>query len=166
MRNTALVHELEAMVEALGFELVEVDFGGVPARPLLRLKVDRADSVPGQGVTIEDCTRVSRALEAELDARPGTSPAYVLEVSSPGVERPLVRRRDWERFAGQEIAIRGNTLLAGRAKRLEGTLLGLSGVEGEERATLRLPDGEELEVPLAEVTRAQLVFHWGSEGRR
>lgn len=166
MRNDALIHELEAMIEALGFELVEAEIGGVRARPLVRLKIDRPDSVAGQGVTLEDCTRVSRALEAELDARPGTSPAYVLEVSSPGVERPLVRRRDWERFAGQEVAIRGNTLLAGRAKRLEGTLLGLRGAEGEEQVALRLPDGEELEVRLADITRAQLVFHWGSEGRR
>jgi len=166
MRNNALVHELEAMIEALGYELVEAEFGGVPARPVVRLKIDRPDSAPGQGVTLEDCVKVSRALEAELDQRPGTSPSYVLEVSSPGVERPLVRRRDWERFAGQEVAVRGTSLLAGRAMRLEGTLLGLRGTEGEERAALRLPEGEEVEVPLADISRAHLVFHWGSQGRR
>lgn len=166
MRNDALVHELEAMVDALGFELVEAELGGTRARPVVRLKIDRPDSAPGQGVMVEDCVRVSRALEAELDQRPGTSPAYVLEVSSPGVERPLVRRRDWERFAGQEVALRGTQALAGRAKRLEGTLLGLRGAEGEERVALRLGDDEEVEVPLAEISRAHLVFHWGSQERR
>jgi ribosome maturation factor RimP len=64
------------------------------------------------------------------------------------VERPLVRRRDFERFAGQEVALRGKDALAGRARRLEGTLVGLAGDgEGKERVVLRLPGGEEVEIP-------------------
>jgi ribosome maturation factor RimP len=91
----------------------------------------------------------------------------VLEVSSPGVERPLVRRRDWRRFAGQEVALKGKAALAGRAKRLQGTLLGLTGSEDADDAAarLKLEDGTEVEVPLGEVERAHLVFRWETKGR-
>jgi ribosome maturation factor RimP len=160
----SLARELEERVEALGFELVELERAGSPRRPILRLRVDRPDSTPGAGVTLDDCAAVSRALEAWLDERPGLSETYVLEVSSPGVERPLVRARDFERFAGQEVAVQGKAPLAGRAKRLEGVLVGLAG-EGE-RVVLRLAGGEELEIPRGEITRAHLLYRWGGEGRK
>jgi ribosome maturation factor RimP len=98
-----------------------------------------------------------------LDAREDLSDRYVLEVSSPGVERPLVRPRDWTRFAGQPVSVRGRGTLAGKARRLEGELLGLKGEGGEETVGLRLPGGEEVEFPLAEVEKANLVFRWGAK---
>lgn len=160
MEPSSLERELERLVEDAGFELVELERSGDARRPILRLRIDRPNSVPGEpGVSLEDCTTVSRALEPRLDARADLSPRYVLEVSSPGVERPLVRRRDWERFAGAEVVLRGRDL-AGRGGRLEGTLLGLRDEEGPERAALRLGDGAEVEVPLAEVTRAHLRYQW------
>jgi ribosome maturation factor RimP len=168
MRDDSLARDLEAWVEELGYELVDLEQAGTAQRPILRLRIDRPDAPPGGGVSLDDCARVSRALESHLDARPGLSERYVLEVSSPGVERPLVRRRDWERFAGQEVAVRLAQPLEGRGRRLEGTLLGLvSGEVGdeEERVALRLGDGEEVEVPLAEVENAHLVFRWGKQGR-
>lgn len=158
--DEALVRDLEGRIEELGFELVDLEQAGSPRRPILRVRIDRPDSAPGHGVTLEDCTSVSRALEPFLDDRPGLSPEYVLEVSSPGVERPLVRRRDWERFAGSEVAVRGKAPLAGRAKRLEGMLLGISGEEGAEKVALRLESGEEVEVPLAEISGGNLVYRW------
>lgn len=86
---------------------------------------------------------------------------YVLEVSSPGVERPLVRARDFERFAGEEVAVKGDgPLLEGRARRLEGVLLGLASGEAGERIRLRLPDGDEVEIPRESVTGAHLVYRW------
>ncbi|HEX5726122.1 MAG TPA: ribosome maturation factor RimP [Longimicrobiaceae bacterium] len=163
MAEPSLERELERRVEALGFELVTLEQAGSRARPILRVYLDRPDSVPGRpGVSLEDCTAVSRALEPWLDAREDLSERYVLEVSSPGVERPLVRPRDWERFAGQEVALRGKEPLAGRAKRLEGVLLG---PRGEGRVALRLADGEEVEVPLAQVERANLVYRWDRKDR-
>ena len=165
MADEILARELERHVEQLGYELVELEQAGNPARPILRVYLDRPDSRPGEpGVSLDDCASVSRALEAFLDGRPGLSPRYVLEVSSPGVERPLLRPRDWERFAGAEVAVRGRGTLAGRARRLEGTLLALR--DGE-RVTLRLPDGEEVEIPLADIDRGNLVFRWkrGGKGR-
>src|SRR5690606_5489577 len=128
---------------------------GTRARPILRLRIDREDSEPGKGVTVEDCARVTRELEPYLDGRPELGERYVLEVSSPGVERPLLRRRDFERFAGHEIAVR-----AGRSRRLEGELLGLVGESDDERVRLRLNDGEVIEIPRREIDRAHLVFRW------
>ncbi|HEU0079198.1 MAG TPA: ribosome maturation factor RimP [Longimicrobiaceae bacterium] len=157
----ALAGEIERRIEELGYELVELERAGSRARPILRAYIDRPGSRPGEpGVSLEDCARVSRALEPFLDEREDLSDRYVLEVSSPGVERPLVRRRDWERFAGSEVRVKGREPLAGRARRLEGVLLGISGAEGEARVRLRLPDGEEVEVALAEVSGANLVFRW------
>ncbi|HEX2091400.1 MAG TPA: ribosome maturation factor RimP [Longimicrobiaceae bacterium] len=161
MADDSLAREIEGRVEELGFELVSLERAGSRARPILRLYIDRPDSRPGEpGVSLDDCTTVSRALEPFLDAREDLSDRYVLEVSSPGVERPLTRRRDWERFAGAEVAVRGKEPLAGRARRLEGVLLGIDGAEGEERVRLRLADGEEVEVSLAEVSGANLVYRW------
>lgn len=160
MAEPSLEEVLEARTEALGFELVELERAGSKTRPVLRVRVDRPDAVPGQGVSLEDCTRVSRALEEYLDALPGMPATYVLEVSSPGVERPLVRRRDYERFRGHEIAVRGYAPLAGRGRRLQGELLGLEdGAEGE-MVRLRLEDGEEVVVPREGIARAHLVFRW------
>lgn len=163
MTDRSLERELEERLEALGFEMVDLEQVGSKARPILRLRIDRPDSAPGSpSVSLEDCAAASRALEPFLDEREDLSERYVLEVSSPGVERPLVRRRDFERFAGQEAALQGKQVLAGRARRLEGTLVGIAG-EGEagERVVLRLPGGEEVEVPRAEITKAHLIYRWG-----
>lgn len=169
MQQSDLEHELDRRVEGLGFELVDLERAGTPQRPILRVRIDRPGAEPGAGVTLEDCARVSRALEAYLDnERADVGPRYVLEVSSPGVERPLVRRRDWERFAGREVAVHGRAALAGRTRRLEGVLLGLrveEGAEEGERIVLRLPGGDEVEIPRAEITRAHLVFRWGGDNR-
>jgi ribosome maturation factor RimP len=163
MDEAQLERELEERVEALGYEFVELERAGTKQRPILRLRIDRPDSEPGQGVTVEDCARASRALAPFLDAEPGLTGRYGLEVSSPGVERPLVRRRDFERFAGREVRLQGRDPLAGRARRLEGVLLGV--VDGDsERVKLRLPNGDLVEVPRAEIARAQLVFRWGRGG--
>jgi ribosome maturation factor RimP len=167
VHDESLAREMERRVAELGYEMVELEQAGSKARPILRLYVDRPDRKPGQpGVSLDDCASISRALEPWLDAYEGLSDRYVIEVSSPGVERPLVRTRDWERFAGAEVAVKGREVLAGRAKRLEGTLLGLRGDEGAQRVALRL-GGEEVEIPLAEIDRGNLVFRWerGGKGR-
>ncbi|MBX6362433.1 MAG: ribosome maturation factor RimP [Gemmatimonadetes bacterium] len=160
MAADSLEQELERRVDALGFEFVELERAGSKARPVLRVRIDRPDSTPGHGVSVDDCIRVSRELEAYLDAREDLPDRYVLEVSSPGLERPLVRRRDFERFAGREVAVRGTTTLAGRGRRLEGVLLGIGGEGADERVRIRLGDGAELEIPRSEIARAHLVYRW------
>ena len=156
--NPEVGRELEDRVEALGYELVEVRWGGSGSRPLLRVRIDRPGSGVGEGVTVDDCVKVSRALEPWLDGRGDLPERYVLEVSSPGVDRPLLRDRDFERFRGEQVAVKGHDVLAGRARRLEGELLGLEGETGAVR--LQLPDGDEVSIPREQIAGANLVFTW------
>jgi len=164
MRAVADVERvLENRVEDLGFELVDVRWGGSSGRPVLRVRIDRVDSTPENRVTVADCAQVSRALEAWLDEHEALSECYVLEVSSPGVERPLNKARDFDRFSGENVVIKGREVLAGRSKRLEGELLGLEGSSstGESEAIrLRLTDGNEVVVPRSKIRDAHLVFTW------
>jgi ribosome maturation factor RimP len=153
--------ELETRVADLGFELVDAVWGGSAKRPLLKLRIDRLVSTPGQGVTVGECATVSRALEPWLDEHEALSERYVHEVSSPGVERPLVRARDFQRFRGEPVAINGHEVLAGRARRLEGELVGLDGDGTDAEAViLRLADGDEVRIPRSEIRKAHLVFTW------
>ena len=153
--------ELDGRVADLGYELVDVRWGGSGKRPLLKLRIDRPDSKPGSGVTVDECATVSRALEPWLDAHEALSQRYVLEVSSPGVDRPLVRPRDFDRFRGERVAVVGHEVLAGRSTRLEGELIGLHDVGSEgEAVTLRLPNGDEVDVPRSQIRRVNLVFEW------
>jgi len=161
MQADTLERDLAARLQELGYELVELERAGSRTRPVLRVRIDRPESAGGHGISVEDCARVSRALQPFLDARPELPEHYVLEVSSPGVERPLVRRQDWERFTGREIAVKGTGPLAGRGRRLEGTLLGLVTADGEERVRLQLADGTVVEIPRDQIARAHLVFRWG-----
>ncbi len=168
VHDASLAAEVEQRVAEMGFEFVELEQVGTKQLPILRLSIDLPDSKPGEpSVSLDDCIRVSRALEPWLDEREGLSDRYTLEVSSPGVERPLLRPRDWERFAGSEVAVKGRVVLADRARRLEGVLLGLRGDEGGQRVALRLPDEEEVEIPLADIDRGNLVYRWerGGKGR-
>lgn len=157
--------ELDGRVEALGFELVRAEWAGSARRPILRVRIDvKGGSDPGVGeggVTVDDCAMVSRGLETWLDGLDAVPVSYVLEVSSPGVDRPLTRDRDWHRFVGRPVALKGPRPLGGRATYLEGELLGLDeNVEGEEVVRIRLAGGDELEVARADVHEARLVFRW------
>lgn len=161
MTDDTLEREVESRVEGLGYEFVELERAGSRARPILRVRIDVPNSAPGHGVSVEDCTCVSRALESWLDEAPELSERYVLEVSSPGIERPLVRRRDFERFAGKEIALKTSAPIGEtKQKRFEGELVGVEGEGETERIRLRVPGGEVLEIPRAQIARAHLVFRW------
>src|SRR5829696_8526330 len=86
----------------LGLELFELRTGGSKGRPLLDVRVDRMD---GETVTLDDCARASRAIEARLDAMQYAGTRYVLEVSSPGLERPLRNASDWRKFVGRDAVV-------------------------------------------------------------
>ena len=163
--------ELENLVIAelapLGYDLVELRIGGSRARPVLEIRVDRQDL---QKVTVDDCVRASRAIEARLDATPGIPQAtdasgvvagrYVLEVSSPGMERPLRTLADWRRFAGRRANVKSKHLaaLGGRA---EVEIVGVSGGVGAlEQVVVRDVTGNEHAIALADVDEARLAFHW------
>jgi ribosome maturation factor RimP len=160
MEQSDLERVLETQVESLGYELVELEQLGSKTRPLLRIRIDRPGSEPGKGVTIDDCARVSRALEQYLDNRGDDGDRYTLEVSSPGIERPLVKRRDFERFAGREIALKLQTPLPTHGKRVEGILRGVEDLEGREHVRLTLPDQDVISIPRDQIVAAKLVFRW------
>ncbi len=141
-------------LDGLGFDLVELRRGGSKSRPVLELRIDRRD---GTKVTIEDCAKVSRAVEAKLESAALVSEQYVLEVSSPGADRPLRSPADWRRFVGRHATVT-STELAGGKQEVE--ILALEGEEGAEVAVVRDPKGREFQLPLTVISQARLAFHW------
>jgi ribosome maturation factor RimP len=138
-------------LDAIGYDLVELRRGGTRSRPLIEVRIDRRD---GEAVTVDDCTRASRAVEARLDGSDLVAPAYVLQVSSPG-ERPLRNPNEWRRFVGQWA----NVLSPEHGGRIEGKIVAVEGESGAEVAVLELKPGQQRRVPLADVKEARLAFH-------
>ena len=103
-----VIHELIP----LGLELFELRTAGSKGRPVLDVRVDRKD---GQQVTLDDCARASRAIEARLDSMSYAGTRYVLEVSSPGIERPLRNASDWRRFVGRDAVVTHDAVADGPA---------------------------------------------------
>jgi ribosome maturation factor RimP len=105
MLSDSLVEAFRARLDALGFDLADLRIGGTPNRPLVQVRIDwpaAAVDAPRQ-VTVADCATASRALEAWLDAGGPLGTRYILEVSSPGIERPVKWPRHWARFVGREV---------------------------------------------------------------
>jgi ribosome maturation factor RimP len=155
--------EIEARVEEMGYELVELEWAGRRDRPIVRAKIDLPDSEPGHGVTVEDCSKVSRRLEAWLDVHPGLPERYVLEVSSPGVERPLVRRRDFVRFAGREVELKGESEGPGFRGRVRGVLRGVEDRDSGYDVVVEEGGVAVRRVRREEIARAKLVFRWNED---
>jgi len=102
MLTESLVEAFRTRLEALGFDLADLRIGGTPNRPLVQVRID----CPPRNVTVEDCSQVSRALEQWLDAGGPLGTRYVLEVSSPGIERPVRWHRHWVQFVGREVNVK------------------------------------------------------------
>ena len=143
-----LIGQLEPVIAAAGFELLELEFSPASRRALLRIFIDRTD---GGQVTLDDCERASRATSAYLDATDPIERAYELEVSSPGFDRPLRKREHFERFLGSEARVELGAPLEGR-KRFRGLL---KAVEGDE--LLMEVDGRTWRLPLGQLDKARLV---------
>ena len=149
----------EDRLSHLGFELVQVEWAGHVRRPVIRLRVEHEP--PDRPVSLDDCVSVSRHMEAWLDQEEDLPESYVLEVSSPGLDRPLTRGRDFQRFRGRRVAVKGTEELVGRSVRLEGELLGMvRGAGGAESVLLRLNGGDEVEVPRVKIEGARLIHDW------
>ncbi|MBE0591971.1 MAG: ribosome maturation factor RimP [Gemmatimonadales bacterium] len=149
----ALTSEVRARVAELGFELVDIRQRGAGSRIRLQLRVDRPDSTPGRSITIDECATVSRAIEAWLDASGVLGTQYVLEVSSPGIERPVRWREHWERFRGRDVHVR----IRGR-HRMRATIVA---VRGDDVVVLRPSGGGAPEdVALDDIQEATLAVEW------
>jgi ribosome maturation factor RimP len=144
---------LEAVViselDAAGFDLVELRRAGSKARPLLEVRIDRRD---GKSVSVDDCARVSRTLEARLDESGLVPEQYVLQVSSPG-DRPLRSAADWRRFEGRWVSL----LAPEHGGRFEGRVVAMAGEGDAERVTVEV-DGKQRHIPLVAVKEARLAF--------
>ncbi|HEY6092808.1 MAG TPA: ribosome maturation factor RimP [Gemmatimonadales bacterium] len=102
MLTESLVEAFRTRLEALGFDLADLRIGGTPNRPLVQVRID----CPPRTITVEDCSRVSRALEAWLDVGGPLGNRYVLEVSSPGIDRPVRWHRHWLQFVGRDVTVK------------------------------------------------------------
>jgi ribosome maturation factor RimP len=148
-----LVGLLEPLVEALGYELVLLEFNAHRGSALVRLFID----APG-GITLGDCEKVSREVEGRLDVDDPIPQNYRLEVSSPGLDRPLVKPGHFERFAGSVARVQLNMPRDGRRK-FEGVLRGLR----SENVVLETADAGTVELALGNIERARLVPDYEQE---
>jgi ribosome maturation factor RimP len=159
-----LVQALQQLIEPIclahGVELVDVRYLREPKGAVIRVIIDR--DVPGlevgSGVSLEDCTAVSRDVSTSLDVHENVLPsgAFRLEVSSPGLERPLVKLSDFERFSGREVKVKTQTPIE-RQRRFRGTLLRVvdQSIELDQ-------DGKVLLIPHADIAQANLVYRFSN----
>jgi len=138
-------------IAAMGYEIVRIRLSG-KERPTLQIMADRADGAP---IGLDDCEAISRTVSAILDVEDPIQGAYTLEVSSPGIDRPLTRPKDWVRWAGHAARVETTAPIEGR-RRFSGTVLGLAEVPAAAR--LRLEDGREVTLPLEAIRSARLVL--------
>ena len=137
---------LEPLVESLGYELVCLELLGSGSNALLRLYIDGP-----QGIGLEDCERVSREVSATMDVANPISGSYRLEVSSPGLDRPLAKPEHFQRYAGRQAKVQMRMPIEGR-RRFAGRLLGL-----EQDEIVIEVDGSSFRLPLEQVEKARLV---------
>lgn len=144
-----LIALIAPTVDDLGYEIVRVAVLGRES-PTVQIMADRKD---GTLISVEDCERISRAVGAVLDVEDPIPGVWTLEVSSAGIDRPLTRAKDWNRFAGHQAKAEVLVPIDGR-RRFAGIVLGAD----TENARMRLDDGTEAVLPLAEIRRARLVL--------
>lgn len=144
---------VEPVCTSESMELVFVEFQRESTGRVLRLYLDSLEN--GKGVTLEDCVKISRQVNSLLDVYLPEIDGYTLEVSSAGLERPLAKEKDFNRFAGSVAKIRTEVAVSGR-KNFKGTLLGVS--DGNVRLMV---DGKEFVIPYVEITKAKLVNEYG-----
>lgn len=144
---------VEPVIEDLGYRLVRVKINATNGCTL-QIMAERPDGT----MTVDDCEAISRGVSPALDVEDPITRAYHLEVSSPGIDRVLVRPSDFDRWSGHELRVEMDVMQAGR-KRFRGVLLGLDG----DAASIRLPDVKEgeadtVKLPLSEIGEAKLVL--------
>jgi ribosome maturation factor RimP len=136
-------------IEHMGYELVRVQVSG-KERPVVQIMADRADGAPFR---VEDCESISHAAGAVLDVEDPIKGEWTLEVSSPGIDRPLTRTKDWNRFAGHVATLELMIPQEGR-KRFRGIALGADA----ETVRMKLDEGAEASFPRSNIRRAKLVL--------
>jgi ribosome maturation factor RimP len=143
---TQLWDLLEPVVTGLGYELVEIEYQPNPKHGVLRIFIDQPD-----GIQLDDCQQVSNQVSALLDVEDPIPGHFNLEVSSPGLDRPLNKVEDFERFTGETVKIKTGMAIDGQ-RNFKGRLCG---IEGDD-ITIEF-DGKQVSLPLASIEKARLV---------
>lgn len=143
---TQLWQLLEPVVTGMGYELIEIEYNPSSRHGLLRLYIDHED-----GIELDDCTDVSYQVSALLDVEDLIPGHYNLEISSPGLDRPLRSVEDYERFTGEIVKIKTGMAIDGR-RNFKGRLRGIEGDEVNIEC-----DGQQFILPLASIQKARLV---------
>jgi ribosome maturation factor RimP len=139
---------IEAPLHDMGYELVRVSLSGGD-RPILQIMAERASD---GFMAVEDCTAISHTVSLLLDTEDPIASAYSLEVSSPGIDRPLTRLKDFERYAGFEVRMETREPVLGR-RRFRGRLLGIA--DNNISVSTEMGDAA---VPFGVIAKAQLVL--------
>ena len=143
-RITALAEQIAA---SMGMEIVLLEIKGDGNHSVVRTFIDQ----PG-GVTLDDCERFSKRFSVSLDVEDWIPFSYVLEVSSPGVNRPLVKEADFQRFCGKNIKVRTRDPVEGQ-KNFKGKIVGVT----EGRLELEVAPGKQIEIALMDIEKANLM---------
>jgi ribosome maturation factor RimP len=143
---THLWELFEPVVNGMGFDLIEIEHFPNPKHGVLRLYIDK----PG-GVVIEDCSDVSQQISALIDVEEPISGQFNLEVSSPGLDRPLRRVKDFQRFVGSQVKLKTIMPLDGQ-RNFKGRML-----SADENSVVIETDTEELSVPMNAIEKARIV---------
>lgn len=147
-RAAAIAALIEPTIESAGHDLVRVAFSG-DRKLTLQIMIERKDR---RAVDVDDCAKISRAVSALMDVEDPVPEAYTLEVSSPGIDRPLVRLEDFDRFAGFEAKVEMADPIEGR-RRFSGRLKGV-----QENAVVMDCDGQTAELPFEGIGKASLTL--------
>jgi len=138
---------IEPVVEGMGYEVVEIEFRPHPTDGLLRIYIDKSD-----GILLEDCELVSKQISSLLDVEDPIPGQFNLEVSSPGMDRPLRKAQDFERFAGDKVKIKLSVPTLEGQRNFSGKLIGL-----QDQDVVLEVDGETHKLPLDSIEKARLV---------
>ncbi|WP_293388093.1 ribosome maturation factor RimP [Nevskia sp.] len=147
-----MIQLLEPVVNAIGYELVLLEYSPRDSSGMLRLFIDSPD-----GIGLDDCEKVSREVAATLDVEDVITQAYRLEISSPGLDRPLVTPEHYRRFQGEVARIQTLAPIAGR-RRFQGVLLGAT----DDEVSIETAEGV-VTLPLADIDKAKLVPNFDKE---
>ncbi|MBL4712315.1 MAG: ribosome maturation factor RimP [Gammaproteobacteria bacterium] len=149
--QTHLWELFEPVISGMGFELIEIEHFPNPKHGVLRLFIDKPVGAEVEGVVIEDCSAVSRQISALIDVEDPINGKFNLEVSSPGLDRPLRRLQDFQRFTGSLVKLKTVMPMDGQ-RNFKGRLL-----KASEDALVIETDDEEISLPMSAIDKARIV---------
>lgn len=155
--DDGLLELVRRYVTEAGFDFVDFEVAGPSRRRVIKVKADIPDSRPGHGISVGQCASLSRSLEQAIESGPAGGRQYVLEVSSPGLERPVRWPDHWRRFVGRRVLVQSPRLGGKRTAEIVA-------VPDEEHVVLR-HDDQDVTVALSDIRQATLVVDWDTIGK-